>query len=73
MSFRAGLLSAGLAQLRTLSRFFAARRHAPKKVRTCTGAGPPRHPEAAPGLVRRPADLDPERLVFIDETGRRRR
>lgn len=28
-----------------------------------------RRPEAAAGLVRRPADLDPERLVFIDETG----
>jgi len=26
-----------------------------KKVRTCTGAGAPRHPETPPRLVRRPA------------------
>ena len=31
-------------------------------------AGPPRCPEAARGLVRGQLDLDPERLVFIDET-----
>lgn len=40
-----------------------------KKVRARTGAGSPRRPEAAPGVVRRQLDLDPTKLVFIDETG----
>ncbi|MER8880308.1 IS630 family transposase [Mesorhizobium sp. M0684] len=46
-----------------------------KKVRTCTGAGSPRHPEAATGLVRRPARSRPcearvhRRDGIVDEDG----
>ncbi|ARW18372.1 hypothetical protein S101446_03298 (plasmid) [Komagataeibacter europaeus] len=47
----------------------SARGHS-KEDRTCNGAGARRYPETSAGLVRfdDPPDLDPPRLVFIDET-----
>ena len=36
--------------------------------RACERTGPAGYLEAARGMVRKPAGLDPERLVFIDET-----
>ena len=52
---RTELAGHGVISVAGLWRFFARRRITLKKIRACGGAGPPRYPEAVPGLVRQPA------------------
>lgn len=53
---RAALAGQGVAAgLATLHRFFRRHGWTRKKDRARLGAGPPRHPEQTPGLVREPA------------------
>jgi hypothetical protein len=52
----------------TIRRFFARHAITRKKDRACGRVGPTRHSDAARSLVRSQLDLDPERLVFLDET-----
>ena len=52
----------------SIRRFFARHGITRKKRPRTRGARPPRRPEAAGGWFESQLDLDPERLVFIDET-----
>ena len=66
---RGVLLAAGHSfSISALSRFFARRGVTLKKVCARDRARSARYPEAPSGLVRSQLDLDPEKLVFIDET-----
>ena len=66
---QSGLAAQGVhIGIETLWRFFDRRGITRKKDRAHDRARPSRHPETASALIRRQIDLEPERLLFIDET-----
>ena len=68
LAFRRRALFAGAPARRRLAVLPPDRVGGAVGRRACERTGPAGYLEAARGMVRKPAGLDPERLVFIDET-----